>query len=43
MSMNDIKIFAKNNKERKTSIQTIGIFSQIMRMEFRIGDNEKWE
>ena len=32
----DIKIFAKNENELETLIQTIGIFSQDIRMEFGI-------
>ena len=38
MSMDDIKIFAKNEKEVETLIQTIKIYSQDMGMEFRIGN-----
>ena len=38
MYMEDIKIFAKNEKELDTQIQTIRIYSQDVRYEF---DNEK--
>ena len=34
--MNDIKIFAKNEKELEPLIKTIRIFSQDIRMEFGI-------
>ena len=34
--MNDIKMFAKNEKGLKTLIQTVRIYSQELRMEFRI-------
>ena len=34
--MYDFKIFAKNEKERKSIIQTIRIYSQDKGMEFRI-------
>ena len=36
MYMDDIKIFAKNEKERETLIQTIRIYSQGIGMEFGI-------
>ena len=35
--MEDIKLFAKNEKELETQIQTVRIFSQDIRMEFGIG------
>ena len=34
--MNDIKLFAKNNKELETLIQTVRIYSQDIGMEFGI-------
>ena len=34
--MSDIKLFAKNEKEQETLIQTIGINNQEIGMEFRI-------
>ncbi len=34
--MNDIKLFAKNEKELETLIQLVGIYSQDIGMEFGI-------
>ena len=36
MSMDDIKLFAKNEKELETLIQTVRIYSQVIGMEFGI-------
>ena len=34
--MNDIKIFANNEKEQEALLQTIRIYSKVIRMEFGI-------
>ena len=39
MYMDDIKLFAKNEKELETGIQALGIYNQYIGMEFAI---EKW-
>ena len=46
MSMDDIKLFAKNEKEFENLIQTVRIYSQRIKMEFRhwkipLASNEK--
>ena len=44
MYMDDIKLFAKNEKEQETLIHTVRTYSQNIRMEFGIEKcNEKWQ
>ena len=48
MYMDDIKLFAKNEKELETLIHAVMIYSQDIRMEFGIekmcnASNEKWQ
>ena len=43
MYVDDIELFAKNEKEMKTWIQTVRIYSQDIEMEFGKEKCAKWE